>query len=86
MSSQNGVIAASRINSVHNEEQARLDQKLRRELGEVVLTALADPRTEDIVLNPDSQIWVKRQGEGFRAVGNMASSQARAKIRLSTKG
>ena len=35
------------------DHRARLDAKLRRELGDTVLSALDDPRTEDIVLNPD---------------------------------
>jgi type IV secretion system protein VirB11 len=37
---------------------------------------LADERTEDIILNPDSAIWVKRMGEGFQRVGTMAPAQA----------
>src|SRR5690242_20651801 len=58
------------------DQQARLDAKLRRELGDVVLQALADERTEDIVLNPDSRLWVKRQGCGFECVGEMPPAQA----------
>ena len=60
------------------DQQARLEAKLRRELGEAVLRALADDRTEDIVLNPDSRLWVKRQGEGFACVGEMPPAQAQA--------
>jgi type IV secretion system protein VirB11 len=60
------------------DQQARLEAKLRRELGEAVLRALADDRTEDIVLNPDSRLWVKRQGEGFASVGEMPQAQAQA--------
>ena len=37
------------------DQQARLEAKLRRELGDLVLRALSDERTEDIVLNPDSR-------------------------------
>lgn len=58
------------------DQQARLDAKLRRELGETVLAALANERTEDIVLNPDSRLWVKRQGEGFECIGEMPPAQA----------
>ena len=43
------------------DQQARLEAKLRRELGDLVLRALSDERTEDIVLNPDSRLWVKWQ-------------------------
>ena len=62
------------------DQQARLDAKLRRELGEMVLHALADERTEDIVLNPDSRIWIKRQGGGFQQAGDMPAAQAHAAI------
>jgi len=57
-------------------QSARLDAKMRRELGETVLRALADERTEDLVLNPDSRLWVKRQGEGFQCIGEMPPAQA----------
>ncbi len=60
----------------NNEHQQRLEVKLRRELGEQVLTLLNDPRTEDILLNPDSSLWIKRMGEGFTRVGEMPPMQA----------
>ena len=59
-----------------DEQQNRLEAKLKRELGEIVLDALADERTEDIVLNPDSSLWVKRMGGGFARVGEMPATQA----------
>ncbi len=60
------------------DQQARLEAKLRRELGDLVLRALSDERTEDIVLNPDSRLWVKRQCEGFECVGEMPPAQAQS--------
>ena len=60
----------------HDEQHNRLEAKLKRELGETVLELLADDRTEDIVLNPDSALWVKRMGEGFQRVGEMPPAQA----------
>src|SRR5215831_930849 len=62
------------------EQAARLDEKLKRELGEVVLGALSDDRTEDVVLNPNSKLWVNRQGEGWMHAGNFSPSQAHAAI------
>jgi type IV secretion system protein VirB11 len=62
--------------AIYDEQHQRLDVKLRRELGEQVLSLLADDRTEDILLNPDSSLWVKRMAEGFRCVGGMAAAQA----------
>jgi type IV secretion system protein VirB11 len=63
-----------------SDHRARLDAKLRRELGETVLTALLDPQTEDVVLNPDSRIWTKRQGDGFVCIGQMPATQAQTAI------
>ena len=50
--------------------------KLKRELGEHVLALLGEPSTEDILLNPDSSVWIKRMGEGFTRVGEMPPTQA----------
>jgi type IV secretion system protein VirB11 len=61
---------------IHDEQHYRLEVKLKRELGEQVLSLLADDRTEDVLLNPDSSLWVKRIGDGFRCIGNVATSQA----------
>ena len=61
---------------IHDEHRHRLDTKLKRELGEQVLALLHDERTEDIILNPDSSLWVKRMSEGFTCVGNIPPAQA----------
>jgi Flp pilus assembly CpaF family ATPase len=58
------------------ERHLRLDTKLKRELSEEVLAILEDERTEDIVLNPDSSLWVKRMGEGFACFGYMPPVRA----------
>lgn len=60
------------INEDHN---TRLDAKLRREFGEAVLELLSEDSAEDVVLNPDSSLWVKRMGEGFQHVGSMLPAQ-----------
>lgn len=64
------------LTRISDEQHQRLDVKLRRELGEQVLALLRDKHTEDIVLNPDSALWVKRMGEGFVRFGQMAPSRA----------
>jgi type IV secretion system protein TrbB len=55
---------------------ARLEAKLKRELGETILRLLAANDTEDIVLNPDSSVWVNRLSVGFQRVGTMPPAQA----------
>ena len=55
----------------------RLSEKLRRELGPVVLKALSDPDVIEIILNPDGQIWVESHSGGMsRTDGSMAPTQA----------
>lgn len=66
----------SPLRSAQNEREQRMDLKLRRELGEHILMLLDDPRTEDILLNPDCSLWSKRLGEGFTRIGEMSPAQA----------
>ena len=61
---------------VQNEQSQRLEVKLRRELGDTILSLLDDDAVEDIVLNPDATLWVKQMGSGFTRVGQMSGSQA----------
>src|SRR6202049_2086579 len=64
--------------SMHELQQVteRRNEKLSRELGAVVFSCLQDHGTEDILLNPDGQLWVTRTHEDFRVVGKMPPAQA----------
>jgi type IV secretion system protein TrbB len=61
---------------IQDEQHQRLDVKLRRELGDSLLPLLADDRMEDVLLNPDSSLWMRRMGEGFFKFGHMPPAQA----------
>src|SRR5471032_1936992 len=61
---------------IHDEQHQRLEVKLRRELGDQVLRLLDDSLTEDILLNPDGSLWVKRMGHSFSRIGEMPAAQA----------
>ncbi len=63
--------------------QKRLEDKLSRECGEVVLGALADPKVVEIMLNPDGRIWLDVMGEGMRFT-NATMSASNAESLLST--
>src|SRR3989475_4440536 len=61
----------------HREQQQRLEEKLRRELGLTVLTALRDPDIREVVLNPDGSLWVESQRDGQLDTGaRMSGIQA----------
>ncbi|HLK80745.1 MAG TPA: P-type conjugative transfer ATPase TrbB [Xanthobacteraceae bacterium] len=53
--------------SLQATQSARLDERLRRELGPAVLAALDDPDVIEIILNPDGRLWVESHGHGMRA-------------------
>jgi len=58
-------------------QTARLSEKLRRELGPVVLKALSDPDVIEIILNPDGRIWVESHTGGMSQTdASMAPTQA----------
>src|SRR6202047_3849837 len=61
---------------IMDEQHQRLEVKLRRELGDQVLRLLDDNLTEDILLNPNGSLWVKRMGQGFSRIGEMPAAQA----------
>jgi type IV secretion system protein TrbB len=61
---------------IQDEQHQRLEVKLRRELGDPVLRLLDDNLTEDILLNPDGSLWVKRMGHRFSRIGEMPAAQA----------
>jgi P-type conjugative transfer ATPase TrbB len=62
---------------LHQEQQHRLHEKLRRELGPAVLAALEDPDITEVMLNPDGGLWVESQREGMRDTGRqMPAMQA----------
>jgi type IV secretion system protein VirB11 len=61
-----------------DEKQERLKEKLRDELGPVIVGLLDQSSgLEDILVNEDSSIWVKRTGSAFEQVGELPSRQAR---------
>lgn len=58
-------------------QTSRLSEKLRRELGPVVMKALSDPNVIEIILNPDGRIWVETHTGGMSQTdGSMAPTQA----------
>lgn len=54
----------------------RRNEKLVRELGPLVASCLEDHCTEDVLLNPDGRLWVKRTQQDFEVVGTMPPAQA----------
>ncbi len=49
----------------------RQTEALRRALGQEILDALEDPRIVEVMLNPDSSLWIDRLGSGMQKIGNI---------------
>jgi type IV secretion system protein TrbB len=56
-------------------------EKLRRDLGEVFLTALTDSLTVEIMLNANGTLWQERLGERPQQIGSMSAPRAEAVLR-----
>lgn len=61
---------------VLSEQQSRLNQKLRRELGDAIVASLDDPNVFEIQLNPDGNVWAVRFGEGKAKIDYMSKIRA----------
>ena len=70
-----------RIDAMHSQIQVRLQESLRRNFGPVVLGALNDAKTTDLLLNPDGKLWQGRLGERMCPIGEMGASQADMALR-----
>lgn len=64
-----------------DEAQRRELRKLRMDLGPLVLGALADRLTIDVILNDDGRLWLNCFGEPKRSIGRMDPVQAESVLR-----
>ena len=59
----------------------RAKKKLERDLGPLLMDALADPKTVEIMLNADGRLWQERLGERMRCIGTVPFARAEAIIK-----
>jgi type IV secretion system protein TrbB len=59
----------------------RAKKKLERDMGPLLLAALHDPKTVEIMLNADGKLWQERLGEGMKCIGTLRAAQAEAIIK-----
>ena len=64
-----------------NQTRQRVLEKLRRDLGDEVMRALNNPRTTDILLNPDGTLWHGVLGEPVCKIGSMTPVRAEGALR-----
>jgi type IV secretion system protein TrbB len=66
-------------NFISVKERAKI--KLERDMGPLLLGALHDPRTVEIMANTDGRLWQERLGEEMKCIGTLRPAQAEAIIK-----
>jgi type IV secretion system protein TrbB len=62
--------------------KVRILKQLEHSLGKPVLTALSDPKTVEVMLNPDGTLWHEVLGKQMVEIGRMEPSQAESVINI----
>jgi type IV secretion system protein VirB11 len=69
------------MSTVHQLQERRLDELLRRQLGAAILEAIANPRVTEIMVNEDGRVWFEEHGRGMREAGfSLTPSQVESLI------
>ena len=53
------------------------ENSLRMHMGQLVNSALEDPMTCEVMLNPDGRVWQERFGEPMKCIGTMGIPSSR---------
>jgi type IV secretion system protein VirB11 len=62
-------------------QERRLDELLKRQLGQRILAAIADREVTEIIVNEDGRLWLESYGAGMRETGvTLAPSQVESLI------
>ena len=67
--------------NLHESVSDRAKVKLERDLGPIILSALADPRTVEVMLNADGKLWQERLGDKMKCIGTLSISKGEAIIK-----
>jgi type IV secretion system protein VirB11 len=59
----------------------RAKKKLERDMGPLLMSALNNPKTVEIMLNADGKLWQECLGEGMKCIGTLRTAQAEAIIK-----
>ena len=59
----------------------RAKAKLSRDLGALIIDALNDPKTVEVMLNADGNVWQEKLGEPMCCIGTLSAHRAEAAIK-----
>jgi len=65
----------------HSSLKERARKKLQRDAGSLIVDALNDPKTVELMCNGDGKLWVERLGEPMRQIGQLKPAQAESIIK-----
>src|SRR5437870_4871056 len=54
-------------------QERRLDELLKRQLGQRILEAIANPKITEIIVNEDGRVWFESYDEGMTEAGLVLS-------------
>lgn len=63
---------------VSSSSKDRAIQRLESDLGPELLAAINDPRTQEIMLNPDGKLWQEKLGEKMQCIGSLPYARAQS--------
>jgi P-type conjugative transfer ATPase TrbB len=69
------------VDELDSISQVRAQHKLERDMGPLMLAALHDPRTVEILLNADGRLWLEHLGEPMKCIGALRPAQGEAIVR-----
>jgi P-type conjugative transfer ATPase TrbB len=64
-----------------SDARARAQKKLERDMGPLLLAALHDAKTVDLLLNADGRLWQETLGQPMNCIGTLRAAQGEAIIR-----
>ena len=62
----------------------RAKRKLDRDMGPLLINALNDPQTVELMVNADGRVWLEKLGETMACIGDLRPAQAEAIIKTVT--
>jgi P-type conjugative transfer ATPase TrbB len=65
----------------HSSLKERARKKLQRDAGSLIVDALNDPKTVELMCNGDGKLWVERLGEPMHQIGQLKPAQAESIIK-----
>ena len=68
----------------HEEQSSykeRARKKLERDAGALIIDALNDPKTVELMCNGDGKLWLEKLGEPMRQIGQLKPAQAESIIK-----